>query len=140
LGTFEYKDYYHPNEFVPTQEVYDCIYSQGWRIWTEADFYKLASAHGHQISQDNYKAMCSTTGWRQNPQGTNELGFNARPTGERHWDATDSSGYGYVGTYFCMRVIRTDKCIIRISPSYWHTGVGDLNTGASIRLVKDVTV
>lgn len=138
LGTFEYKDYYHPNEFVPTQEVYDCIYSQGWRIWTETDFYNLAQAHGHQLSQDNYKAMCSTTGWKTNPQGTNELGFNAMPTGERIWNARDSSGYGEDGYYFCMRVIRTDKEIIRISPSYWHTGVGDLNTGASIRLVKDV--
>ena len=140
LGTFEYKDYYHPNEFVPTQEVYDCIYSQGWRIWTETDFNNLAQAHGHQASQDNYKAMCSTTGWKNNPQGTNELGFNAMPTGERIWNASDSSGYGDDGYYFCMRVIRTDKEIIRISPSYWHTGVGDLNTGASIRLVKDVTV
>jgi uncharacterized protein (TIGR02145 family) len=140
LGTFEYKDYYHPNEFVPTQEVYDCIYSQGWRIWTETDFNNLAQAHGQQTSQDNYKAMCSTTGWTNNPQGTNELGFNAMPTGERFWNASDSSGYGDDGYYFCMRVIRTDKCIIRISPSYWHTGVGDLNTGASIRLVKDVTV
>jgi hypothetical protein len=62
------------------------------------------------------------------------------PTGERFWNASDSSGYGDDGYYFCRRVIRTDKCIIRISPSYWHTGVGDLNTGASIRLVKDVTV
>lgn len=139
LGTFENKDYYHPNEFVPTQEVYDCIYSQGWRIWTEVDFEKLAQAHGHQMSQDNYKAMCSTTGWRNNPQGTNELGFNAMPTGERFWNATDSSGYGDDGTYFCMRVIQTSKRINRISPSYWISSVGDHNTGASIRLVKDVT-
>jgi len=140
LGTFEYKDYYHPNEFVPTQEVYDCIYSQGWRIWTETDFNNLAQAHGQQTSQDNYKAMCSTTGWKNNPQGTNELGFNAMPTGERNWNASDSSGYSDDGYYFCIRVIKTTKRITRISPSYWLTDVGDLNTGASIRLVKDVTV
>jgi uncharacterized protein (TIGR02145 family) len=139
LGTFEYKGYYHPNEFAPTQEVYDCIYSQGWRIWTDSDFDKIVQAHGHEMTQDNYKAMCSTTGWKNNPQGTNELGFNAMPTGERAWDASDSSGYNRDGTYFCMRVIRTDKCISRISPSDWYSGVGNFNTGASIRLVKDVT-
>lgn len=140
LGSFQYIDYYHQNEFVPTQEVYDAIYAQGWRIWTDRDFETLAQAHGHQLSQDNYKAMCSTTGWRYNPQGTNELGFNAMPTGERYWNASDSSGYGNDGTDFCMRVIQTSMRITRISPSYWFSGVGDLNTGASIRLVKDVTV
>lgn len=139
LGSFQYIDYYHPNEFVPTQEVYDCIYAQGWRIWTYRDLDTIVQAHipSGSGTQNGYKNMCATSGWKGSTQGANTLGLNLPPSGERIWNG---SGYTDKGTYFVARTIYTTKNVNRISPTTSIHGAGDLNTGASIRLVKDVTV
>ena len=138
LGSFQYIDYYHPNEFVPTQEVYDCIYAQGWRIWTNTDLDNITQAHISSGSgtQEAYKNMCATSGWVGSTQGANTLGLNLPPSGERRWDGT---AYTDKGWYFVARTIYTPKTVNRISPTSSIIGAGDLNTGASIRLVKNVT-
>jgi uncharacterized protein (TIGR02145 family) len=138
LGSFQYIDYYHSNEFVPTQEVYDCIYAQGWRIWTDRDWDTIIQAHipSGGVTQDGLKNMCATSGWNGGTQGANTLGLNLPPSGERQWDGT---AYSYKGTYFVARTTYTQQTVNRISPTVSIIGVGNLNTGASIRLVKDVT-
>ena len=139
LGSFQYIDYYHPDEFVPTQEVYDCIYAQGWRIWTNIDWDNIIQAHipSGSGTQAGFKNMCATSGWTGGTQGANTLGLNLPPSGERRWDGT---AYTDKGTYFVARTIYTSKTVNKISPTTSISGTGDLNTGASIRLVKDVTV
>ena len=139
LGSFQYIDYSHPDEFVPTQEVYDCIYAQGWRIWTDLDWNNIIQAHvpSGSVTQDGLKNMCATSGWDGGTQGANTLGLNLPPSGERQWDGT---AYTDKGAYFVARTIYTRKTVNKISPTTSLSSTGDLNTGASIRLVKDVTV
>ena len=138
LGSFQYIDYYHPNEFVPTKEVYDCIYAQGWRIWTDWDWNTIVQAHipSGDTTQNAYKNMCATSGWKNSTQGANTLGLNLPPSGERRWDGTAYTDKGYS---FVARTIYILKTVYRISPTT-STSDGDLNTGASVRLVKNVTV
>ena len=139
LGSFQYIDHYHPDEFVPTQEVYDCIYAQGWRIWTDQDWNNIIQAHvpSGGVTQDGLKNMCATSGWTGGTQGANTLGLNLPPSGERRWDGT---AYNDKGTYFAARTIYTQQTVNKISPTTSLNSTGNLNTGASIRLVKDVTV
>jgi uncharacterized protein (TIGR02145 family) len=139
LGSFQYIDYYHPDEFVPTQEVYDCIYAQGWRIWTNLDWDNIIQAHipSGSGTQDGFKNMCASSGWTSGTQGSNTLGLNLPPSGERRWNGT---AYTDKGAYFVARTIYTQKTVNKISPTTSLSSTGDLNTGASIRLVKDVTV
>ena len=141
LGTMEYTSggYY---KYKPSQEIIDCIQSQGWRVWTSNDVRYLTNQHSGDSVNVRHTNMCSTSGWLDSSQGTNELGLNLIPSGERHWDG---KYYGHKGYYCVIRYTPSGEVYgantptpYWIKPGYSGSYSGDLNTGASIRLVKDV--
>lgn len=143
LGTLVYVSggYYR---YQPTQEIVDCIHSQGWRVWTDSDVDYIRNQHSGEDQSDKNTNMCSASGWLNGSQGTNELGLNLIPSGERHWDGKSyqSKGYDCVIRYTPASLIYGQNYPQPewFKPGYYSIRSGDLNTGASIRLVKDVTV
>ena len=140
LGTLEYKSggYY---TYKPTQEIVDCIHSQGWRVWTNRDFEYIRNQHSGSSTDTKHTNMCSTSGWLNSSQGTNELGLNLIPSGERHWDG---KSYGYKGNSCVIRYtpfsdVQNSPQPEWIKPGYSSEYSGNVYTGASIRLVKDAT-
>lgn len=111
---------------------------EGWSIPSDADWNELAEALGG--TRNAGKVLKSSSGWKDDGNGTNESGFTGRPGGARmpaggfvwegqsacFWSSTDDGGRTFAWT----RILEHDD-------SRLNRGSTPLGAGFSVRCIKD---
>ena len=119
----------------------------GWHVASDTDWTKLINYLGGKNIAG--KKMKSTSGWKNNGNGTNESGFNALPGGMRNGDMSwESRGdhefedIGKYGSFWASTNIKGTAGLYTFSYNDTITSLtnvkdDNLKIGYSIRCVKD---
>ena len=113
------------------------ICPEGWRVPTDADWQQLIEFLGG--AESAYDKMKSTSGWDNDDNGTNESGFNAKPSGIV--DIVGQSGLKGVGTiWWASDPVGIKNAATRlIYPGYRYIYTDALSRGQghSVRCIKE---
>lgn len=154
-GAFSYYNYNNNNS------IYGALYNwyavsdqrglapEGWRVPNDDDWKTLEKFLGMSDNQvnstswrgsDEGKKLKSISGWYDNGNGTNDVGFNSLPAGYYDYDYIPFAGLGYKTRYWSSSNY--------IGPTAWYRylsfdqnniyrGVSSSRSGYSVRCIKD---
>ena len=115
---------------------------KGWRIPDEYDWTNLTDFIESSVpDMDVAKALKSRNDWIDGLNGTDDVGFNAKPAGRK--DVLDFSGRGFLAAFWVMTAnIEQSSFILldRNKPVAYHTPALVNQGYGSIRCVRDVVV
>jgi len=108
----------------------------GWHLPTVAEFETLIT----YIGSDAGKKLKSTTGWLDDGNGTDEYGFNGRPSGFYNYGGTGYVGLNSQVKYWAQNsysdASRYTRVLLYNNDSF-VSGLMDKLSRCSIRLIKD---
>ena len=108
----------------------------GWHLPTVAEFETLIS----YIGNDAGKKLKSTTGWLDDGNGTDEYGFNGRPSGYYNYGGTGYVGLDSQVKYWAQNSYSNTERYTRVllyNNDSFVSGLMDKLSRCSIRLIQD---
>ena len=115
----------------------DKLCPDGWHVPSDDEWNKLIDYAGN--NQNAAIALKSPDGWAEEENGTNIYGFNALPSGNRHYEGSYNT-MGYDATWWTSGEHSSNEAFARFMKYYDNdvTSINyDKNYGFSVRCLKD---